>query len=534
MSVRTIACTLALALVTAGAAPTGSAAPVAQQVPALSTTPGSGPPGTVVSFTGTGFTPGGAVSVLLIEGLGLIVAEPTANAAGAISGNFTMPAPETAPELLFGPVAVFAIDVATGRESGRAFFLLTRPSAPTTWFFAEGSSQPPFDTWYLVQNPTGVSANVSFTFQLDDGTVAVRNFVVAPRSRFSVFANLILPNRAFSVRIDSDQRVFAERAMYVGFDGHIVTGVPAPATLWLFAEGSSQPPFHTWLLLQNPNPEAGTATITYLLPDGTQQVQTVALPPTSRTSVFVNAVLPGAAFSAQVRSDRPIIAERAMYRFPGNASTGVDGVTAAARTWFFAEGDTAAEGLPTDTWLLLQNPNPTPVPVTITLFRAALPPVTLTPTLPASSRQSFFLNQFVTGSFGIGVEAAADIIAERSMFFGLEPRGAHATVGSPELSNLWHLAEGSTAPPFDEVIAIVNPHTVAGTAIVEFQLETGEVITRSFGLPAQRKLSIRVDDIIPSAALSATVGTTIPTAVERTMFIRKLGQVGGHNTIGIR
>lgn len=524
---------LVVVLIAGAIVPPGLAAPMPQPS-ALTVNPTSGPPGTLVRYSGTGFTPGGRVSVLLVRGLGLIVDEPTADPTGSISGTFAVPNPETAAEIQFGPIDVFAIDEATGRESPATTFVITQPPDATTWFFAEGSTQPPFDTWYLVQNPAGSTANVRFTFQLPTGATVARDFVVGPRSRFSLFANQVVSNQPISTRIDSNQRVFVERAMYVGFDGHVVTGVPSPGTAWLFAEGSTQPPFQTWLLLQNPNAEAATATITYLLQGGGTRTQAIGLPPTSRTSVFVNSVLPNAAFSAQVRSDRPIIAERAMYRFPGNSATGVSGVTEASRSWFFAEGNTAAQGLPTDTWLLLQNPNPNTVPVTITLFRESAGPVVVSATLPPLTRQSFFLNQLIQGSFGIRVEATADIIAERSMFFGTEPRGSHATQGSTALSRLWNLAEGSTAAPFDEVIALMNPIDQSATATVEFQLPAGDVITRSFTIPAQRKLSILVDDIIPSSAVSARVITSVPTVVERTMFIRKLGSVGGHNTIGIR
>jgi photosystem II stability/assembly factor-like uncharacterized protein len=419
-----------------------------------------------------------------------------------------------------------------------AFTIAAQPppfQTVATWYFAEGSTAAPFDTWYLIQNPTTNQARVRFIFQLPDGATITRQFDVRPRSRFSLFANEILPNQALSARIEADQPVFAERSMFVGFDGHVVTGIAAPSERWLFAEGSTQPPFHTWLLLQNPNPEAATATITYLVQDGATQTQTVALPPTSRTSIFVNEVLPNVAFSTQVNANRPIIAERAMYRFPGNAATGVAGVTAAAANWYFAEGHTNAIGLPTDTWLLLQNPQATAVPVTITLFQEIdAEPIVLQQTLPPATRQSYFLNQFIRGSFGIHVQAGAEIIAERSMFFGTEPRGAHATVGSPALATVWNLAEGSTAPPFDQIIAIMNPHDQTATATLEFLLETGEVITRDFEILPESKLSIVVDVIVPSTAVSTVVRTSLPTVVERTMFMRKPGGIGGHNTIGIR
>lgn len=538
-----------LAIAVLFAVPSGSAAahPSMQPQP-LAISPESGPPGTVVQYSGSGFTPGGRVSVLLIGGLGLIVDEPAASPGGTITGSFRMPQPRGpgVAELSYGPVDVFAIDEATGRESPYTVFLLTMPpdqmpdpALPSTWYFAEGSSQPPFDTWFLVQNTSPEAAQVRFTFQLQTGgtgsQTVTRDFTVGPTSRLSVFANEVVPGAAFSTRIDASNSVFAERSMFVGFEGHVVAGIPSPATRWLFAEGSSQQPFHTWLLLQNPNSEPATATVRYLVQGGPPRTQTLSLPANSRASIFTNQVIPDAAFSMRVESDAPVIAERAMYRFPGNAAMGVAGVTSAARTWFFAEGSESARGLPTDTWLLLQNPNEFEVPAMVTIIREEGDPVDISMSLPPSSRQSVYLNQVGDfGSFGIQVEAGAGIVAERSMFFGGEPRGAHATAGSPALAGRWHLAEGSTAAPFDEVIAIVNPNERAATSEVEFQLADGRTVERNFTVPSRRKLSIRVDDIVPDAAVSAEVSTSLPTVVERTMFFEKSGGLGVHNTIGIR
>jgi len=403
-----------------------------------------------------------------------------------------------------------------------------------TWYFAEGSTAPPFDTWFLVQNPTGDPARVRFTFQLEGGGASVAEFLVNPHSRFSLFANQVLPGRAFSTRVEADKQIYVERSMFVGFDGHNVPGIKAPNTRWLFAEGSTQSPFHTWLLLQNPNAEAATATVTYLVQGGSPATQVLLLPPLSRTSIFVNEVLPNVAFSIQVQGDRPLVAERAMYRFPGNAASAVSGANQPARTWYFAEGNTGARGLPTDTWLLLQNPNNAFVTVNVTLYRETGGPVVLTPTLPPLSRQSLFLNEFIQGSFGIKVEAPSDIVAERSIFIGTEPRGASTTVGSPELANNWFLAEGSTAPPFDTVIAFVNPGSGTATVNINFELETGSVVPFQLSVPPQAKRSLLVDDLFPFAALSARIEVNQPVVVERTMYISKLGRLGLHIKTGLR
>jgi hypothetical protein len=400
-----------------------------------------------------------------------------------------------------------------------------------TWYFAEGSTQPPFDTWFLVQNPTDQTASVSFTFQLQDGTNITRNFSVGPTSRFSLFANEVIPNVAFSTRIDADQSVFAERAMYVNYDGHIVTGISGPNTVWMFAEGSTQDPFHTWLLLQNPDSQPAQATIRYMPIEGTPVVQVQDLAPNSRTSIFVNQFLPDTAFSVHIESTLPIVVERAMYRFPGNAATGVAGVNETSKTWYFADGFTAAT---LDTWLLLQNPNATTVNVTIRLMEQTGEQTTVTLTMPPTSRRSIELKQVrPIGDFGIVVEASEAIVAEKSLFFDDEPRGAAATEGAAALATVWNLPEGETRDPFNEYIAILNPNNAEMSVHIDFQLANGVVIGRDFTIAPMRKRSVFVDEIV-QAANSARITTSIPSVVERTMFIHKFGVRGGHNTIGIK
>jgi len=410
------------------------------------------------------------------------------------------------------------------------------PPPAATFFFAEGSTQPPFDTWFLVQNPTDRPAVVQFTFEIHGRQVITRSFSVGPTSRFSLFANQILPNVAFSTRIDANQAVLVERSMFVGFDGDVVTGIPSPNRTWLFAEGSTQNPFQTWLLLQNPNNTPTTATITYLLlGGGTPRTQVLSLPPLSRTSVFVNQVLPNAAFSTRVDSSTPIIVERAMYRFPGNAATADAGVNSPSRTWFIPEGNTTRSPIPFDTFLLLQNPNSSPTTATITLFQPNGTSISFTQRLAPTSRQSVFLNQVLPNTtFGIRVDAADPIIAERSIFVGTEPRGALATPGATNPATTWFLAEGSTQPPFNEVIYILNPNASAMSAHIDFDVPGGQVVGRDFTILPTRTLTISVNDIVVDSPVSARVTTSLPSVVERTMFFRKLGSLGGHDTIGIR
>ena len=58
-----------------------------------------------------------------------------------------------------------------------------------------------------------------------------------------------------------------------------VTVTAAGATTWYFAEGYTGEGFDEYLTIQNPNAQAGTATLTYLLEGASPVVRSVPLPP---------------------------------------------------------------------------------------------------------------------------------------------------------------------------------------------------------------------------------------------------------------
>ncbi|MGQ9675961.1 MAG: GerMN domain-containing protein [Chloroflexota bacterium] len=90
----------------------------------LSVEPVVGEPGSIVSFSGSGFTPRGAVSVLAVEGLGLIIADVEADQEGKISGSFRVPVPGEVAGVPFGRIAVFAIDEASRERSPNVMFAI--------------------------------------------------------------------------------------------------------------------------------------------------------------------------------------------------------------------------------------------------------------------------------------------------------------------------------------------------------------------------------------------------------------------------
>lgn len=290
------------------------------------------------------------------------------------------------------------------------------------WYFAEGA-QGFFDTFVLLANATKQPATVKVTFLREGGEPPlVATVGVDAHSRETVWARALpdLADRAFSIVVESDVPIVAERAMYFpGIEaavpdarlwegGHESAGVAAPATTWFHAEGATGDLFDEYVLVGNPGPAAGTLTFTFLLSTGQVVVAERQIAAMSRFTLDVEnlaalvaagevtlvsgdaAWLRAAEVSTTVSSTVPVVSERAMYWAGGfgqwHEAHNSFGVTQASPRWGLAEGRAGgAEGF--DTYILLANPNPTEVDVRVTLLRQdGRPPIARTFRLGRTSR----------------------------------------------------------------------------------------------------------------------------------------------------
>ncbi len=304
---------------------------------------------------------------------------------------------------------------------------------------------------------------------------------------------------------------------------------------WYLAEGATAPPFETWLLLFNPNAEPAQATITLRSDSSTSSGQAEVrhmeqIPPGSRASVFVNRLMPNAAFSAEVTADRAIAVERAMYfNQDGHASAAA---TSPSRTWYLPEGFTSGD---VDTWLLLYNPNQTPARATVTFLRESGPPVTTSVSVPGRSRHSLRTNGLVTGAFSTQVTSDQPIVAERSTYFD---RFGHGSMGSAILASRWHFADAGTTD--DTWILLLNPQSDAVNATFSFVDERGVETKRSIGLRPRSRTTVHVNDpslrpgsgqaLVPrGGAYALTVDASAPIAAERAVYT---AEGGGASALG--
>lgn len=224
--------------------------------------------------------------------------------------------------MIFGPHSTLDRG---GFDSGPGVVTLARQ-----WYFAEGTTQSPFQMNVLVLNPNAQRANVSVTFATSDGTFITRKYAVPPTTQLAINANEVVPELGIATTIQSDRPVAAERAMFWkdGDVGAITAGAASPAFVWRFADGRTSGNYQEYLLFNNPNKNTALVSVDLLKNDGTKTTQTITVPANARYTMAVHQIAPGQnAISATVRSTQPIVAERAVYAGAPDSSDNRGGAT---------------------------------------------------------------------------------------------------------------------------------------------------------------------------------------------------------------
>lgn len=300
-----------------------------------------------------------------------------------------------------------------------------------TWYFAEGTTLWPFETWLLIQNPNvTTSANVDITYMTSRGVIKKETFAVGSGQRRSIDVFKDLGQCDVSAKIESDQAVVCERSVYWNErrGGHNSVGVTEPLPEWYLAEGSSAWGFETWLLLQNPNDQKVKADVKFMTADGPVAEPTMTLPANSRTTILVNDRVFNTDTSIRVSADGPVIAERAMYwdNGTGKAGHGTIGMPAPARTLYLAEGS-SAWGF--DTFVCIQNPNDEAAEVTVTYLTNNGPVEGALRVIPPNSRiTARMADELPNRDASIKLRANVPIMAERAMYWNSKG-GGHCSIG---------------------------------------------------------------------------------------------------------
>jgi len=327
--------------------------------------------------------------------------------------------------------------------------------------------------------------------------------------------------------------------------GTILTGLEPPPP------PPPPPPanFHEYILIQNPGGSVAHTTIMLMDDKGHRKNVKINVPGSSRTTVFVNELMPGVSVSARVNSDVPIISERSMYFLYKGAWTGGHDVVGAVKpsgTFYFAEGTCRPNF---DPYICLQNPGGIAAAVTITYMKGDGTAAARQVTVPAYSR--FTVSPRDT--LGTGDDAAHDfstrvvctngknIVAERPMYFNYSGAwtGGHDVVGATEPASSFYFAEGTTRPGFDPYLCIQNPGATAANVRITYMKGDGHTAVTNVAVGAYTRSTVSPrktlgtgNDSAHDFSVKIESTNNQPIIAERPMYFDYHGWSGGHDVVG--
>jgi hypothetical protein len=410
-----------------------------------------------------------------------------------------------------------------GRTNGDERTAGTHPRGMTSRLLAEGLRQGTFVTRIALANPSALAtAFTQLRFERDDGVVVRTARQVPPHQRVTVDTTAIadLQGHAFATVVESDRFVAVDRLVQwdQGRGSHAEHGLSGPSHQWYFAEGATYTGFSLFYLLQNPGDTPAHVTMTYLRePPLAPLLKQHQVAPHSRLTVWVNndeagpaTPVGGAASSAVIASDVPIVAERAMYRSvptafeAGHASAGA---RALQTSWFFAEGYT---GPLFEQYLLMGNPGSSPVPVRVTYMLPGGPAPPITYTVTPHSRLTVLVNNetpapgisLASTAVSMALQADAPIVAERAMWWpgsSATWREAHVSLGADQTCGRWAVAEGEWTTSVHTYVLVANTGSTPSTLRATLLREGAAPLSADVPIAAGARQNVDVQSVFPQA-----------------------------------
>jgi hypothetical protein len=302
---------------------------------------------------------------------------------------------------------------------------------------------------------------------------------------------------------------------------------PTIPNTWILAEGASGF-FNARFAIMNPGTDQAEITVTFLREGLSPISQQYSIPGKSRKTISSTDIggLSWISFSTEVTTQRGgVFVERTM-TWGGadkmdSAHTG-KAVSGPQLDWYFAEGDARSF----DTYLLFANANAAPVNVDVTYLLDSGGAVQETYVVAANARRTIYTNNvpgLLNTSFSMLVHASAPINSERAMYFSLPGeyyKGGTDSGGVEAPSAQWLIAEGHTGAMFAEYILLANPNPTTTTAIIRYLRPSAPVVTRSYTLVPNSRITIYVNEIpgLEFTDVSASITANQPIVAERSMY----------------
>jgi hypothetical protein len=297
---------------------------------------------------------------------------------------------------------------------------------------------------------------------------------------------------------------------------------------WYLAEGTTAWGFSTYITIENPNPAAVTAKITYMDPtpaSGKGRVfppRTITLPAMSQTTVDPRWDLGDTDFSTRVDclQGKTIAVDRTMF-WTGTGAPSPEGhnsvgTSSPAKVWYLPEGSSAWNF---ETWTLVENPNATDAHVTLTYMVQGGGPRVLEKTIPAYCRATYNMAQDLGAQVDASVKVTGDlpVIAEQSMYRNNRREGS-CSIGANTPAKDYFLAEGTTAWGFTSYILVQNPNAAPADVTITCMTPDGPVALPTFRMDPNSRETTLVNHWLPDTDFSVQVHGTLPIIAERSMY----------------
>ena len=489
--------------------------------------------GTTVSIVGSGFSD----ATVSFDGISATIVSRTSQVLTVIS-----------PAHAAGVVAV-EVRNDDGETATRSSAYTYTADDTFVRYFAEGASGWFFNTRFALANPHAEPVVVTATFTDTAGVATPLQVTVPAFARFTIDETNRPPlgSDAFATRFEAARPIGIERTMSwaaggLAYGSHSDTGVAAPRTSWVLAEGATIAGFDTYYLLQNATDRVAQVKVQYLLASGARIEKVHAVGPQSRTNIWVNKddpALAAAEMSATITSlnDVPVVVERSMYRNSGGQlfTTGHNSAAleGPALRWFLAEG---ATGGTFDEFVLIANPNATPAQLRVSYLRAGQLPLVKTYEAAPLSRLTIWVDQeapeLANAEVSVVVEAVTPtpVVVERSMWWAATPGGAwteaHNNRGTTTTAARWIVADGEAGGAGQASTYVLVANTGSTEAPVRFTLltEGGQTATAEGVVSANGRYTIDVAGTFPQArnsrfsVLVESVSGSAPLVVERASY----------------
>jgi hypothetical protein len=222
--------------------------------------------------------------------------------------------------------------------------------------------------------------------------------------------------------------------------------------------------------------------------------------------------------------------------------------TGSRNDWYLAEGYTGWAGSQFDEWILVANENEQAADITVTYMFPDGSTQVMKHTAAARSRLTVSADAEVGQGQMISAHVHSDvpIVVERAMYFNYrgEWAGGHNCLAASSPTSQLYFAEGytgNTGSRFETWVLIQNTSSEAKTAVIDYILSSGDIISQELELPPDSRSTVYANQVLGQESLEFSIRVTSKDGApallaERAMYFSYMGSFGysqgGHDVVG--